>query len=77
MIRARLVGNHGQPLILFGLDRENLARLQADEPIHVQLRHLSGTDETIDDLPDVDIIIAFDDGELAAKMLNLPRPNLS
>lgn len=73
MIRAQLKGKRGQPLLVLGLGKVNIDRLVAnDEPIHVELRHFSGTDQVHDDLPDLDLIIAFDDGSLTAKLTGLP-----
>lgn len=77
MIRALMVGVRGQPLVMLGLSADNLERLRNDEPIHLELRHLSGTDEVHRDLPDVDLIIAFDDGTLTEKLLQIPPQGAS
>ena len=63
MIRAAGKGKGGKPFVMLGLDDVNLRRLQQDEPINVNLRHLDPNGEPTTYLPDVNIIIFFADND--------------
>ena len=66
-----LTERDGKPLILLGLDWENVRRLtEDDQPILINLRHLNPENETlVTNLPDVDISIFL----MNAKNLGLLR----
>ena len=57
MIRA-LGNGDGRPLVLLGLEPQNLDRLREGQPIRVNLRRLNpeGPDT---DLPDIDVVVFF------------------
>lgn len=58
MIRA--VGEaDGKPLVILGLEPQNMARLREGQPIRVNLRNLVPGGPPIDALPDVDVVILF------------------
>ena len=69
MIRAFLHGDNGKPIVLLGLGEDNMARLRHGEPIRVNLRHLDPTGQGVTELPDVDVVIAFDDGSMTPALL--------
>ena len=71
MIRAVLRDvRSGKATVLLGLGAENMDRLAAGEPVKVNLRHLDPTTNGMTDLPDIDIVIAFDDGGLGIALLD-------
>jgi hypothetical protein len=76
MIRALAHDKHGKPIVILGVDAENLSRLQDDKPIQVNLRYLDPTSNKATELPNIDIVIFFDDGvtgvELMRKLLAKP-----
>jgi hypothetical protein len=58
VIRALAVGDDGQPLIMLGLDPQNLNRLREGQPIRVNLRRLHpGGPDTV--LPDINVVVFF------------------
>ncbi len=69
MIRALMHTDEGKPIVLLGFGPENMRRLQGGEPIRFNLKHLdpSGAET---DLPDVDVLIVFDDGTLTTTLLD-------
>jgi hypothetical protein len=63
----RAIGSiEGRPLVILGLDPQNLNRLREGQPIHVNLRRLNpGGADT--ELPDIDVVVVFaGKGEIAA-----------
>jgi hypothetical protein len=61
MIRAVLWDKkrEGIPTVLFGLDAQNIARLQEGQPILVNLKHLD-PDGPDTELPDINIAITLE-----------------
>lgn len=68
MIRAIAYGPDGRPRIVLGLTAENLQRLQADQPIRVNLAHLDPAQAT--DLPDIDVVIFHATESAVAQLLS-------
>jgi hypothetical protein len=55
-------------VVLLGLTKVNLDRLMLDRPVLVNLHHLlPGAKPT--ELPDVDVVIFFDDGNTGAELI--------
>lgn len=69
MIRAVLY-DRGKPIVVLGLSEENMVRLHAGQPVQVNLKHLDPNGPPTD-LPDIEVVIAFDDGGLAPQLMNL------
>lgn len=64
MIRAVLTPKGGEPeTIILGLDEVNITRLKDNKPIKVNLHHLDPDGPPRDDLPDINIVIAYDNDE--------------
>ena len=60
-----MVGDGGHQTVMIGLDDENLARLQQNQPIKFNLRKLDPTPGAADlELPDIDVVIAYADDAL-------------
>ena len=59
----------GQTWVLLGLRRDNMDRLQQGQPIRLNLEKLDPS------LPNVDIIVAFDDGRLEGLLKERKRQN--
>jgi hypothetical protein len=58
----------GRRWVLFGLQDENLRRLRDGKPIRVNLQQLNPGALPNPELPDIDVMIAYDDGHLSALM---------
>jgi hypothetical protein len=71
VIRAILRRKSGCPVVVLGLGDENMRRLMLDQPIRVNLRSLDPGDPPDPSMPDIDVVIAFDDGSLAQSLLSL------
>jgi hypothetical protein len=66
----------GHPIVLLGLLPENLERLQANEPIAVNLRHLDPDGPELPGMPDIEVRVFFADEQEAARILDvLARAN--
>jgi hypothetical protein len=68
MIRALAHDKHGKPIVILGVDAENLSRLQDDKPIRVNLKYLDMSDKPTG-LPDIDVVIFFDDGKTGVELM--------
>lgn len=64
MIRALMHRPGGGPVVVLGLDGENITRLLADEPIYLNLRALDPGPAS--GLPDIDVMIYYDADPAAA-----------
>lgn len=64
MLRA-IGSKDGKPVVILGLERENVRRLINGEPIQVNLRNIG--EGQITDLPDIDIFIVFATEEVKQK----------
>jgi hypothetical protein len=73
VIRALLYQADGKPLVILGLGEENMRRLREGEPIRFNLKHLDPGSPKPTDLPDVDLVIAFDDGSLTPALMTLGK----
>jgi len=69
VIRALLYTADGKPIVILGLGPENMRRLEGGEPVRVNLKRFDpGGRET--DMPDIDVVIAFDDGSLTPTLMD-------
>jgi hypothetical protein len=64
MIRAVLTPKGGEPeSVILGLDEENIKRLREGKPINVNLRHLDPDGPPTEKLPNLNIVIAYDNND--------------
>jgi hypothetical protein len=59
-----------RPVVMLGLDAENLDRLREGQPITVNLRRLNPTGGVeVTELPDVDVVIFYAGKDEVAKLM--------
>ncbi len=66
MIKAKMTGKNGEPRLMFGLSAENVKRLQAGQPIAINLTEMG---------LEGDVLIFY--GETEADMAQMLKPYIN